>query len=36
LGDNTVTNRSSPVREITSSTTWRQTSAGGFHTSALK
>jgi alpha-tubulin suppressor-like RCC1 family protein len=36
LGDNTVTSRSSPVREITSSTTWCQTSSGSFHTSALK
>ena len=36
LGDNTITNRSSPVREITSSTTWCQTSAGFYHTSALK
>jgi alpha-tubulin suppressor-like RCC1 family protein len=36
LGDNSVTNKSSPVREITSSTNWCQVSAGGFHTSAIK
>jgi alpha-tubulin suppressor-like RCC1 family protein len=36
LGDNTTTARSSPVREITSSTNWCQVSAGGYHTSALK
>jgi hypothetical protein len=36
LGDNTETNRSSPVKEITSSTNWCQVSAGGCHTSAIK
>jgi hypothetical protein len=36
LGDNTVTCRSSPVREISNSGNWCQTSAGGGHTSAIK
>lgn len=35
LGDNTTTNRSSPVQEITSSTNWCQV-AGNNHTAALK
>jgi alpha-tubulin suppressor-like RCC1 family protein len=36
LGDNTVVTRSSPVREITSSTTWCQVAAGNAHTAAVK
>jgi hypothetical protein len=36
LGNNSTINRSSPVREITSSTNWCQASAGGSHTNALK
>jgi alpha-tubulin suppressor-like RCC1 family protein len=36
LGDNTTVNKSSPVREITSSSSWCQVSAGGSHTSAVK
>jgi alpha-tubulin suppressor-like RCC1 family protein len=36
LGDNTTVNKSSPVREITSSTDWRQVSGGGKHTNAIK
>jgi alpha-tubulin suppressor-like RCC1 family protein len=36
LGDNGVTSRSSPVREISSSTTWCQATGGFYHTAALK
>jgi hypothetical protein len=36
LGDGTVVAKSSPVQEVTSSSTWCQTSAGDTHTSALK
>jgi alpha-tubulin suppressor-like RCC1 family protein len=36
LGDNTIVNKSSPVREISSSTTWCQVSAGAVHTAAIK
>jgi trimeric autotransporter adhesin len=36
LGDGTVTNRCSPVREFCSATDWCQVSAGGNHTSAIK
>lgn len=35
LGDNTTTNRSSPVQTISFGTNWRQVSAGG-HTAAIK
>jgi alpha-tubulin suppressor-like RCC1 family protein len=36
LGDGTVTQRCSPVREISSSTDWCQTKQGGEHTVAIK
>jgi alpha-tubulin suppressor-like RCC1 family protein len=36
LGDLTWTTRTSPIREISSSTTWCRVSAGLFHTAALK
>lgn len=36
LGDGTATNRSSPVREISSSTDWCQAGAGCFHGAAIK
>jgi alpha-tubulin suppressor-like RCC1 family protein len=36
VGDNTIVNKSSPVREISSSATWCQTSPGYSHTAALK
>lgn len=36
LGNNSTTTRSSPVREISSSTTWCQMSAGNCTTSAIK
>jgi alpha-tubulin suppressor-like RCC1 family protein len=36
LGDGTVTQRCSPVREICSATDWCQVSAGGNHTAAIK
>jgi alpha-tubulin suppressor-like RCC1 family protein len=36
LGDGTVTDRCSPVREITSSTNWCQVSVGFLHGSAIK
>jgi alpha-tubulin suppressor-like RCC1 family protein len=34
LGDNTITNRSSPVQTISGGTTWRTVSAGCSHTAA--
>lgn len=36
LGDNTTIDRSSPVREITSTSTWCQISVGGGNTFAIK
>jgi alpha-tubulin suppressor-like RCC1 family protein len=36
LGDGTVTDRCSPVREISSSTDWCQVSTGNYHTAAVK
>jgi hypothetical protein len=36
LGDGTVTQRCSPIREISSSTDWCQVSAGCIHTAAIK
>ena len=36
LGDGTVTDRCSPVREICSATDWCQASAGRYHTVAIK
>jgi alpha-tubulin suppressor-like RCC1 family protein len=36
IGDGTATTRTSPVREISSSTDWCQVSAGCQHTSAIK
>jgi len=36
LGDNTGTDRCSPVREISSSTDWCSVCAGGYHTLAIK
>ena len=36
LGDNTITNRSSPVQTIALGTSWRQVSGGQFHTAAIK
>jgi alpha-tubulin suppressor-like RCC1 family protein len=36
LGNNSTVDQLSPVREITSSTTWRQVSVGTAHTAALK
>jgi alpha-tubulin suppressor-like RCC1 family protein len=36
LGNNSTVDRCSPVREITSSTTWRQVSVGSAHTAAIK
>jgi alpha-tubulin suppressor-like RCC1 family protein len=36
LGDGTVTDRCSPVREICSATDWCQVNAGGRHTAAIK
>lgn len=36
LGDNTTTNRSSPVQTITIGTNWKQISCGLYNTSAIK
>jgi alpha-tubulin suppressor-like RCC1 family protein len=36
IGDNTNASRSTPRQEITSSTNWKQVSAGGYHTTAIK
>ena len=36
LGDNTVTNRSSPVQTIARGTNWKQVSCGYEHTAAIK
>ncbi len=36
LGDNTVTAKSSPVQTVSGGTNWKQVSAGGFHTTAIK
>ncbi len=36
LGDNTTTNKSSPVQTIAGGTTWRQVATGSSHTAAIK
>ena len=36
LGDNTTTNRSSPVQTVTFGTNWKQVSAGYYNTTAIK
>ena len=36
LGDNTITNRSSPVQTITGGTNWKQVECGYSHTAAIK
>ncbi len=36
IGDNTNASRSTPVQEFTSGTNWKQVSAGGYHTAAIK
>ena len=36
LGTNDTTNRSTPVTTFAGGTNWKQVSAGGFHTSAIK
>jgi alpha-tubulin suppressor-like RCC1 family protein len=36
LGDNTTTNKSSPVQTIAASTNWKQVSCNGMHTTAIK
>ena len=36
LGDNTIANRSSPAQVLGGGTNWRQVSAGGYSTSAIK
>ena len=36
LGDNTITNRSSPVQTVCGGTNWKQVSCGGYHTAAIK
>lgn len=36
LGDNTITNRSSPVQTISAGTNWKQVSCGLNHTAAIK
>jgi alpha-tubulin suppressor-like RCC1 family protein len=36
LGDNTTTDKSSPVQTITGGTNWRQVAGGGNHTAAIK
>ena len=36
LGDNTTTNRSTPVTTFVGGTNWKQVSGGGYHTSAIK
>jgi alpha-tubulin suppressor-like RCC1 family protein len=36
LGDNTTTNKSSPVQTVTGGTNWRQVACGANHTAAVK
>jgi alpha-tubulin suppressor-like RCC1 family protein len=36
LGDNTTTNKSSPVQTISGGTNWKQASGGRYHTAAIK
>jgi len=36
VGDNTTISRSSPVQTVSSGTNWKQVSAGGAHTAAIK
>jgi alpha-tubulin suppressor-like RCC1 family protein len=36
LGDNTITQRNTPVTTFTGGTNWKQVFAGGFHTAAIK
>jgi alpha-tubulin suppressor-like RCC1 family protein len=36
LGNNAITNRSSPVQTVSGGTNWRTVSAGGYHTAAIK
>ncbi|NDD85031.1 hypothetical protein EBZ38_12270, partial [bacterium] len=36
LGDDTRTNRSSPVQTVTGGTNWKQVAGGGLHTGAIK
>ena len=36
LGDNTTTQRSIPVTTLAGGTNWKQVSAGGYHTAAIK
>jgi alpha-tubulin suppressor-like RCC1 family protein len=36
LGDNSITNRSSPVQTVSGGTNWKLVSGGGYHTAAIK
>jgi alpha-tubulin suppressor-like RCC1 family protein len=36
LGDNSITNKSSPVQTIAGGTNWKQVAAGQYHTAAIK
>jgi alpha-tubulin suppressor-like RCC1 family protein len=36
LGDNSTTDRSSPVQTVSGGTNWRQVAGGSFHTAAIK
>ena len=36
LGDNTTTNKSSPIQTVASGTNWKQVSAGGYYVAAIK
>ena len=36
LGDNTVTNKSTPVTTFAGGTNWKQVSGGGYHCAAIK
>lgn len=36
LGDNTITNKSSPIQTVTFGTNWKQISCGSFYASAIK
>jgi len=36
LGDNTTTDRSTPVTTFAGGTNWKQVAGGGFHTAAIK
>jgi alpha-tubulin suppressor-like RCC1 family protein len=36
LGDNTITNKSTPVTTFAGGTNWKQVSSGGYHTAAIK